>query len=53
MNPKTLQEKAFKAFQEAIHDVIEEHARSGRPLSVWRNGKIVKISASKVLRKKR
>jgi len=53
MTKKTLQTKAVKAFKEAIRGVIEEHKRSGRPLSVWRNGKVVKISASQALRKTR
>lgn len=53
MNKKTLQEKAFKAFKEAIREVIEEHRRSGRPLVVWRNGKVVKISARQALREAR
>lgn len=51
MTKKTLQEKAFKALKEAIRGVIEEHKVSGRPLSVWRNGRVVKISANQALRK--
>jgi hypothetical protein len=51
MTKKTLQIKAFKALKKAIRGVIEEHKRTGRPLSVWRNGKVVKISASQALRK--
>jgi len=51
MTKKTLQFKAFKALKEAVREVVEEHKRSGRPLSVWRNGKVVKISASQALRK--
>ncbi|MDO8525432.1 MAG: hypothetical protein Q7S07_02985 [Candidatus Omnitrophota bacterium] len=48
MNKKTLQEKAFKAFKAAIRGVIEDHKRSGRPLSVWRNGRVMRISPDKV-----
>ncbi len=51
MTKKTLQAKAFKALKEAVREVIEEHKRSGRPLSVWRKGKVVSISASQALRK--
>jgi hypothetical protein len=51
MTKKMLQVKAFKALKKAIRGVIEEHRRSGRPLAVWRNGKVVKISASQALRK--
>jgi len=48
MNKKTLQQKAFKAFKEAVRGVVEDHKRSGRPLSVWRNGKVVRLSPDKV-----
>jgi len=51
MTKKTLQAKAFKALKEAVREVVEEHKRSGRPLAVWRNGRVVKISASQALRK--
>lgn len=51
MTEKSLQAKAFKALKEAVREVIEEHKRSGRLLSVWRNGKIVKISAEQALRR--
>ena len=53
MTKKTLQEKAFKALKEAVREVVEDHKRSGRPLSVWRNGKVVKISANQALRRAR
>jgi hypothetical protein len=53
MTKSELQAKAFKAFKKAIRGVIEEHKRTGRPLSVWRNRKVVKISASQALRKAR
>jgi hypothetical protein len=51
MTKKVLQTKAFKALKEAVREVIEEHRRSRRPLFVWRNGKVLKISASQALRK--
>lgn len=51
MTKKALQAKAFRALKEAVKEVIEEHRRSGRPLAVWRNGKVAMISASRVLRK--
>ena len=50
MKRRPLQDKAFKALKEAVKGVIEEHKRSGRPLSVWRNGKVMKISARQALR---
>ncbi len=51
MTQKTLQAKAFRALKEAVREVIEEHKRDGRLLAVWRNGKVIKIPASQVLRK--
>ncbi len=53
MTKKTMQAKAFRALKEAVREVVEDHKRSGRPLTVWRNEKVVKISASQVLRKSR
>lgn len=53
MTKKTLQEKALKALKEAVHDVVEEHRRTGRPLAVWRNGKVLKLSANQALRRSR
>jgi len=41
---KTLQQKAFKALKEAVREVVEEHKRTGRPLAVWRNGKVAYVS---------
>ena len=51
MTKKTLQFKAFKALKEAVREVVEEHKRSGRLLAVWRNGKVIKISANQALKK--
>lgn len=51
INKDSLQVKAEKALKEAVKEVIEEHRRSGRPLVIWRKGKVVKVSASKLLHK--
>lgn len=42
----SLHDKALLALKQAVHNVIEEHKKSGRPLAVWRNGKVVKIPAA-------
>jgi len=42
----SLQDKAVLALKKAVCKVVEDHRKSGRPLSVWRNGKVVKIPAS-------
>ena len=44
----TIQDKAELAMKSAIRQVVEEHKKSGRPLAIWKNGKTVKISASKL-----
>ena len=40
----TLQDKAEAALKKAVRGVVEDHKKTGRPLAVWRNGKIVRIS---------
>ena len=44
--------KAEKALQIAVENTIEEHRLSGDPIVVWENGRVVKIPASKIPRKK-
>ena len=43
---------ANKAIKEAIRGVIEDHKRTGRPMIIWRNGKVAKVPASQLLRKR-
>jgi len=47
---RTLQAKALKALKEAVFEVVEQHKRAKRPLAIWRNGKVAKVSASRLLR---
>ena len=42
--------KADKALKVAVAKVVEERRRSGDPLVVWQNGKVVKIPASRLPR---
>jgi hypothetical protein len=45
MKKKTsMQNKAEIALKQAVSEVIEKHKISGRPLSVWSNGRIVHVS---------
>ncbi|MFA5093258.1 MAG: hypothetical protein WC543_04890 [Candidatus Omnitrophota bacterium] len=44
----TIQDKAVLAIKSAIRQVVQDHKKSGRPLAVWKNGKMVKIAASKL-----
>ena len=48
----TLQDKAMLALKEAVHEVIERHKKTGRPLPVWKNNKVTYISPFKLSRKK-
>lgn len=50
---RSLQDKALAALKEAVREVVENHKRTGRPLAVWRNGKVAKISATRLLRRAR
>jgi len=36
------------ALKAAVEKVMEEHARNGLPIYVWRDGKIVDISAEEL-----
>jgi hypothetical protein len=40
----TLHEKAERALKEAVRKVVEHHKVTGRPLAVWKDGKVVMIS---------
>jgi len=43
-----LEKRAEMAFKEAVEEVIDEHARLGLPLHVWRDGKVVGLSAQEM-----
>jgi hypothetical protein len=43
-----LQKRAELALHKAVRGVIREHARLGLPIYIGRNGKVVKLSPSKV-----
>ncbi len=51
MSVSKLHAAAEKALKKAVRGVIEDHKRTGRPLVIWRNGKVTKISARQLLRK--
>ena len=43
---------AVKAMKKAVVEVIKDHARTGDPLAIWRNGKVVWVPAAQLLRRK-
>jgi len=44
----SLQDKAEAALKKAVRQVVARHKKTGRPLSVWQNGKVVKISPDRI-----
>jgi len=43
-NNLTIQQKAELALKDAVRKVVEHHKKTGRPLAVWKDGKVVMIS---------
>ena len=44
-----LEKRAEMAFKEAVDEVIDEQARLGLPIYIWRDGKVVALSPDKAL----
>ncbi len=44
-----MQVKAVKALKEAVAEVVRDHQRTGDPLAIWRDGKVVWVPAEKLL----
>lgn len=42
--------RAEMAFQIAVQKVIASHIRSGRPIHIWRDEKVVEVSAQELLK---
>jgi hypothetical protein len=40
----SLQDKAEAAMKAAVRDVIKRHKKTGRPLAIWQDGKVVLVS---------
>ena len=43
-----LSERGLLALKAAVERVIEEHAREGLPLYVWRDGKVLAVPAEEL-----
>ncbi|MBP6343660.1 MAG: hypothetical protein KA403_06995 [Candidatus Omnitrophica bacterium] len=43
-----LHKSAEKAMRSAVLKVVEEHKKSGVPLAVWQDGKVVRVKADKL-----
>ena len=48
-NGASLSLKAEQAIKRAFRQVLEEHKRLGQPIALWRAGKVVRISADRLL----
>jgi hypothetical protein len=48
-----IETRAEMALESAVEKVVEEHARLGMPLHLWRNGELVEISAEELQRQSR
>jgi len=44
-----IEQRAELAFKTAVAKAIDEHARLGLPIYIWRNKKVVKLSPRTVL----
>jgi hypothetical protein len=40
--------RAEKALKDAVREVMESHIRSGRPIHVWRDGKVAEVTAEEL-----
>jgi len=40
----TILDKAEAAMEKAVKKVIAEHKKSGRPLSIWKGGRVTKVA---------
>ena len=45
---KALHSGAIRALKAAVANAITEHKSAGVPVAVWRNGKVVQLSASRL-----
>jgi hypothetical protein len=45
----SLRVKAEMALKEAVAEAIAEHKRRGRPIVVWRNGKVVLVPPDEIV----
>lgn len=41
-------QSAEAALKAAVEGVMDDHIRSGRPIHIWRDGKVVEVSAEEL-----
>jgi len=47
-SPTLLAYRAEEALRKAVAEAIADHRRNGIPIVIWRNGKVVLISADQI-----
>jgi hypothetical protein len=52
MTTATIQDKAEKALKSAVRKLVLERKKTGESLYIWRNGKVTKVPASQLLRRR-
>ena len=45
---KSLLDMADLALKEAVKDVVNRHKQSGRPLVIWKNGKVTRVPPNRL-----
>jgi hypothetical protein len=45
------EEQALMAMQAAVRKALEEHARAGRPVYIWEDGRVVELSPEEIWRR--
>jgi len=45
--------KAEKALKKAVAKTIQDHARTGDPVVIWRHGRVVWVSAKQLLQQRK
>jgi len=43
-----IEERAFIALKVAVKKAIEEHAREGLPMYIWRDGRVIAVPAEEL-----
>jgi len=46
-----MHERAFLALKAAVRKALEEHARAGRSVYVWEDGRVVELSPEEIWRR--
>lgn len=52
-SPEWLRKNAEAALKKAVRKAIEDHAKTNDSVVIYRNGKVVKVSAKSLLNKKK